>query len=223
MKKFVAHAGLSVAIADEHATKPGFGGKGLGRILVLLLEHFWTKITSIRGQPEISGIVHLVAGEGVIIEPKIRPKILRAHKNLDAIVNPVNVLAEVGEDQEVRAIANLHLKLFSEEIVNKIVGFQKTGVKIAKIKSDFNSHLNPPSLTNRHENAKALRPSCSNKKTIGLGGQNVPSHTQLALSKINLVGAFYGKYFVFKNGRVQLVVAPGESGRLAGSIAGHWH
>jgi hypothetical protein len=58
-------------------------------------------------------------------------------------VDAVNVLARIAEDQKIRVIANFHLKPFFEDVDKEIVGFRKTGVEIAKIKSHFHSGLLP--------------------------------------------------------------------------------
>jgi hypothetical protein len=123
VEKLVANPGLPIGIAGQETTKPGFGGQDLFRIVVILEQMLRRGKKNIIGQPEVPGVIGVAAGEGVIIELKIEPEILHAEKNLDAIVNPVDVLADVADNQKVGLVANFDIEPLAQKVVKEVAGF----------------------------------------------------------------------------------------------------
>jgi hypothetical protein len=136
-EKVVANAGFPIGITDKKRAELCFGGQDLRGILAILLQKVRRPEKNVVRQTEISGIIGLAAGERIIIFAEIGREILHAEVNLDAIMNPVDVLADVAKNQEVGVVANLDIKPFAQQIVKEIVGFRETGVEIAKIETDF--------------------------------------------------------------------------------------
>jgi hypothetical protein len=61
----------------------------------------------------------------------------------------VDMLSGVGVNQEVRAIANLDIEAFAEDIGKVIIGLGKPGPKIAKIESNFHFRFSRAAMRKR--------------------------------------------------------------------------
>jgi hypothetical protein len=143
VEEIVARAGRFVGVSYQETAKLRFGGQDLFQVLGVF-EQSPRIAEHIVGQPEVSGVVHLAAGEGVIAQREIGGVFLRADMNFDAIMHPMQMLSDVGEDQKVRAIANLDLEPFAEKMVKKIVRFQKSRLEVTEINSHFHHKTSSP-------------------------------------------------------------------------------
>ena len=94
-------------------------------------------------------IIDLAAGEGVIALVEIGRNILDAVMDFDAIMHPMHMLPDVGENQKIRPVADFQLEPLAQQAGEKIIGFGKPRPKIAEVKSNF--HFFAPSAQRRFQ------------------------------------------------------------------------
>jgi len=83
----------------------------------------------------VARVRQVKAGKGVITLPKVGPKRLHREIDLRPAVKLVGV-AFVRVNQEFGFVGYQDVKLFPEEMIEKIIRFDEPGIEIAKIKTD---------------------------------------------------------------------------------------
>jgi hypothetical protein len=148
----------SLGIADDKTAEFGFSSDDFCRVF-LFLEQLRQSPPNIERQPKMAGVIQVVASEGVVALSEIGQIGFDPHINFNAIVDPVDMAERISIDQEIRLIAELHLEMALEEVIEKVVGFLVAGPEVREIEAHFSHRALKIRIVLRGAVGKARRES----------------------------------------------------------------